>query len=166
MKIAQINGFNSINLNQNLKKNPYSPNFGKFVIGGSETGASLVQRVGQLTNVQFAEKLVDLIEASKLAKGVVYIKGINIVQAFNRDGKQIYQTTNARTVEPLYSAVLNIVNAESLRGEVHSNPKQNTIQSIASRLKEIINDCPMVKNIQEFLDNQAKHDSGLPSVAA
>lgn len=153
MKIARVNSLNNVNSNQKSKRASNNPNFGLFVLADEEVGVRLVEKVlGYYDNLPFARKLVDLIDLCKSTKGIVYTDGKAQVEAYNGEGIQIYQTPNASKLGSLNAALESVVGNHQIK----TTEPLETIGEIARRLVEILTDCPIVKNIQDFLSKPQK----------
>jgi hypothetical protein len=151
MYVARLSGLNSVNSSQNSKKTPYRPNFGLFILADAEAGEALVKKVSQCENYSFVGKLLDLIEASKSEKGIVYTDGKALVKAYSDSGsdKPIYKTKTSDLLLGLLTGLESIVKGERSLSEI---PKG--VEEITSRLEKILKDCPIGEKIEEFLSTK------------
>lgn len=149
MNIARINGFNSVNSNQNSKKSQSKPNFGVFVLADAEAGQVLVEKIIDHGNLKYVKKLVDLINVCKSKKEIVYVSSNDSAKVYNEAGIEICPTKDLNWFGSLYMALENVV-GKSTKITESQNPKQETIGEIAKRLVDVLKDCPVVKSVSDL----------------
>lgn len=152
MNIAKINGFNSVNSNQNSKKSQSNPNFGLFFLADVEAGETLVEKIIDHGNLTYVKKLVDLIILSKNKKEIIYISSKDTAKVYNEAGVEICPTKDLNWFGALYMALENVV-GKSTKITEPQNPKPETIGEIAQRLVDVLKDCPKVRNISDLFNN-------------